>query len=97
MVQYFPYDINFYERQNKVRIWKHGGKLYEKQHVYVDLQAILSYGYGGEALAFNQEMTDTLMAVIAIEGAIETIIAAGVSFLNVLLWLTLPVSFKLYS
>ena len=24
-------------------------------NVYVDLQAILSYGYGGEALAFNQE------------------------------------------
>ncbi|WP_298406975.1 hypothetical protein [Ferroplasma sp.] len=45
-------------------------------NVYVDLQAIYSLGSGGAALAFNQEMTDTLMAVIAIEGAIETIIAA---------------------
>ncbi|EQB69022.1 MAG: hypothetical protein AMDU4_FER2C00293G0001 [Ferroplasma sp. Type II] len=48
-------------------------------NVYVDLQAIYSLGSGGEALAFNQEMTDTLLYVLGVGVAIAGV-AALVTF-----------------
>ncbi|EQB73751.1 MAG: hypothetical protein AMDU4_FER2C00044G0008 [Ferroplasma sp. Type II] len=46
-------------------------------NVYVDLQAIFSYGYGGEALAFNQYMTGLLFAVVSAGAALAAIATAG--------------------
>ena len=46
-------------------------------NVYVDLQAIYSLGTGGEALAFNQEMTEVLLYVLGIGFAISLYVSAG--------------------
>ena len=46
-------------------------------NVYVDLQAIFSYGYGGEALAFNQYMTVLLGTVLTVGAVIAAIPTAG--------------------
>lgn len=46
-------------------------------NVYVDLQAILSYGYGGEALAFNQYMTELLITVLVAGSPLMGIATAG--------------------
>jgi len=46
-------------------------------NVYVDLQAIYSLGSGGEALAFNQEMTYVLLYVLGVGVAISAFATAG--------------------
>ena len=46
-------------------------------NVYVDLQAIQSYGTNGNALAFNKEMTYVLLYVIGVGVAISFFATAG--------------------
>ena len=50
-------------------------------NVYVDLQGIQSYGTNGNALAFNQEMTEVLLYVLGIGFAISLYVTAGLAAL----------------